>query len=93
MGQCYQYYYFYYYFYRCHCGHCEIMPTVVECRCCCEIDEITNKFQECGSTVHCITEHDGFEAVCLNLWVLQAAYFSYRQHYGSRDTREQPLHE
>ena len=31
----------------------------------------------------CITEHEGFSAVCLNRWVLQTAYyFQYRQQYG-----------
>ena len=69
------------------------MSTAVECVCCSEIDQMTDILQEFGSTVHCITEHDGFEAVCLNVWALQAAYFSYRQQYGSQDTREQPLHE
>ena len=57
-----------------------------------EIDEITNKFQVLLD--HCITEHDRLEAVCLNLWVSKLRTFPiYRQHYDSRDTREQPLHE
>ena len=30
----------------------------------------------------CITECDGFDAVCLNLWVLQTAHYQYRQQYG-----------
>ena len=30
----------------------------------------------------CITAHERFEVVWLNVWVLQAAYFQYRQHYG-----------
>ena len=41
----------------------------------------------------CITGHEGFDVVCLNGWVLQAAYFAYRQHYGTRDVRDQSLHE
>ena len=28
--------------------------------------------------VQCITDHPGFEAVCLNVWVLQSAYFQFR---------------
>jgi len=30
----------------------------------------------------CITESGGFEAVCLNKWVLQIDYYQYRQQYG-----------
>jgi len=30
----------------------------------------------------CITKHEGFDAVCLNLWVLQTACFQYFQLYG-----------
>ena len=35
-----------------------------------------------GRHVACITHHEGFESVCLNMWVLQAAYYAYRYHYG-----------
>ena len=31
----------------------------------------------------CIVEHPGFHAVCLNVWVLQTAYYTFQQHYGS----------
>ena len=43
--------------------------------------------EQYGSTesVDCITEHEGFEAVCLNVWVLQTVFFSYRQQYGTQD--------
>jgi len=34
------------------------------------------------SEVKCITDHEGFQPVCLNLGVLQPAYFTYQQHYG-----------
>ena len=43
--------------------------------------------------ISCITEHQGFEPVCLNVWVLQAGYFSYRQHYGMHDIQDQPGYE
>lgn len=33
-------------------------------------------------TCSCIIDHEGFDSVCLNVWVLQAAYFAYRYHYG-----------
>ena len=58
------------------------MPTVEECVCCCEIDRVVQKKQESDTQVACIMEHQGFEPVCLNVWVLQAGYFAYRQHYG-----------
>ena len=34
------------------------------------------------SSIQCITEHPGFSSVCLNIWVLQTAYYQYQQHYG-----------
>ena len=30
-----------------------------------------------------IVDHPGFQAVCLNYWVLQAAWLQYKQQYGS----------
>ncbi|XP_063951998.1 uncharacterized protein LOC135153414 [Lytechinus pictus] len=33
--------------------------------------------------LNCITEHPGFEGVCLNQ-SLDTAYLGYRQHYGDR---------
>ena len=56
------------------------MPTVTECLCCCEIDKVENKMDGGYS---CIVEHPGFDAVCLNVWVLQTAYYTLRKHYGS----------
>ena len=29
----------------------------------------------------CITQHPGFQAVCLNRWVLQTAWYQYKQQY------------
>ena len=39
-----------------------------------------------ANPVQCITDHPGFEAVCLNVWVLQTAYFQLRQEYGTKIT-------
>ena len=62
------------------------MPTPVECLCCKEVAQVDAKLSELatdsGTIVSCITDHPGFAAVCLNTYVLQAAYFEYRQHYG-----------
>ena len=82
-----------YLFHRCNCGQCVVMPTARECVCCSEIDVIGQKIDEYGTALTCITEHEGFEPVCLNVWVLQAGYFSYRQHYGTRDIHSEPLNE
>ena len=63
-----------------HCiGANEVMPTNHECVFCCEIDTVSNKFQESENDISCITDHEGFESVRL---VLQTAYFKYRQWYG-----------
>ncbi|XP_065892577.1 uncharacterized protein [Dysidea avara] len=64
----------------CHCGNCKMMPTRKECICCCSIVEMVAKLEEVGAT--CITESEGFNAVCLNQWVLETAYYQYRQQYG-----------
>ena len=51
--------------------------------CCKEIVKVVEKMNDLKKPVCCITEHAGFEAVCLNEWVLQTAYYQYRQQYGS----------
>ena len=66
------------------------MPTSIECVCCREVDEVVHKIEENDTEVDCITSHEGFQAVCLNRWVLQVAYFAYRERYGSED---RPIHE
>ena len=38
-----------------------IMPTSHECICCCEVESVVTKKEE----------DEGFESVCLNVWVLQ----------------------
>uniref|UniRef100_A0A1X7T1Y1 P2X purinoreceptor 7 intracellular domain-containing protein n=1 Tax=Amphimedon queenslandica TaxID=400682 RepID=A0A1X7T1Y1_AMPQE len=60
------------------------MPSRRECLCCRDIQAIMSKINEVNDTqVKCITEHPGFSAVCLNVWVLQTAYAQYRQQYGN----------
>ena len=49
------------------------------------------KMNENETEIGCIVDHEGFEAVCLNLWVPQTAYFVYRQIYGEAEEKE--LHE
>lgn len=76
------------------------MPTPEECVCCQEIEAVSNKIDSFASetdsdsvSIQCITEHEGFDAVCLNPWVLQTGFFSYRQHYGTGDIRGTPQNE
>ena len=66
---------------RCACGLCVAMPTAAESICCAELKKIQEKKE--AEEVHCITIHPGFQSVCLDVWVLQTAYFSLRQHYGN----------
>ena len=67
-----------------------MMDTAIECVCCQEIGEMMDKMSENDTEISCITNHEGFEPVCLNRWVLQTAYFVYRERYGSED---RPIHE
>ena len=62
------------------------MAAARECVCCKEISRVVDKMNEVDPSMQCITGHPGFDAVCLNVWVLQTAYFQYRQHYGSHSS-------
>ena len=61
-----------------------------ECACCHELEQVCNKSQEVNEKIKpalpftCITDNPGFHTVCLDIWVLQAAWFGYKQQYGSR---------
>ena len=66
------------------------MPTNQECVCCCEAETVANKFQESERVIGYITDHEGFEPVCLDVWVLQTAYYQYRQRYG--EAEEKSIH-
>ena len=68
-----------YSFFRCHCGNCQIMPTVQECICCQEVQPVVAKINELlDPTVQCITTHPGFTSV-----VSTDGY--YRQHFTHTD--------
>ena len=60
------------------------MPTVTECVCCCEIDKVVQKIENSPIRISCITQHEGFNAVCLNRWVLQTAFYQFHQSHGSQ---------
>ena len=36
---------------------------------------------ECEEQPKCITQHPGFHPVCINRWVLQTAWYQYKQQY------------
>lgn len=67
------------------------MPTAQECKCCKEIDEVAAKTQSAGDgNIQCITDHPGFATVCLDVFVLETAYYEYRQRYGH--LQEEDIH-
>ncbi|XP_041362017.1 uncharacterized protein LOC121377987 [Gigantopelta aegis] len=74
----------------CKCGHCTLMPTVGESRCCKEIDQVNEKIKAYSErygaeSLACIVDHPGFKPVCLNVWVLEAAYYDYTHHYSKEE--------
>ncbi|CAH3128123.1 unnamed protein product, partial [Pocillopora meandrina] len=38
--------------------------------------------------ISCITEHPGFQSICLDFWVLETANYAYRQQQGTEITPE-----
>ena len=65
------------------------MEREEESICCQEVDAVRNKIledvmeEQLQAEPRCIVQHPGFEAVCLNVWVLQTAWLQYKQQYGS----------
>ena len=61
------------------------MERVESCICCQEIGVVKNKNMEAvpfgEKPPGCITQHPGFHPVCLNRWVLQTAWYQYKQQY------------
>ncbi|XP_061195130.1 uncharacterized protein LOC133203348 [Saccostrea echinata] len=70
----------------CTCGFCVHMPTPRESVCCCEIDRVNSKKDSFDKKLSCITEHPGFSSVCLDVYVLETAYYQYRAQYGELQT-------
>ena len=73
--------------FRCSCENCQIMGRAEACICCQEIEAVKNKLVEavtcgeCDEQPTCITQHPGFHPVCINRWVLQTAWYQYKQQY------------
>ncbi|XP_068697248.1 uncharacterized protein [Montipora foliosa] len=80
----------------CTCQNCQILNRNEECTCCSEFPQICDKNKEAvemGEVAEapvCITQHPGFQAVCLNRWVLQTAWYQYKQQYSQ--SYEGPQH-
>lgn len=55
-------------------------PNWLKNHCCLEDTRITDIMAEVNITT-CIIEHPGFNFVCLDTWVLDTAYYHYRQQY------------
>ena len=74
------------------------MERAESCVCCQEIEQVKNKLiealssGECEEQPKCITQHPGFHPVCTNRWVLQTAWYQYKQQYkDSYDGAEDKL--
>ena len=63
---------------RCQCFKCITMAEERECNCCHESEDrrMSSLLDE---GIQCITENPGFQSVCLNPWVLETAYNSFKQ--------------
>ena len=81
---------------RCTCVNCQRLDRAEECVCCQEIDCVVGKNLEAvkleglAEPPSCISQHPGFHAVCVNRWVLQTAWYQYKQQY--RNSYEGPEH-
>ena len=68
------------------------MQTDAECICCQEIDKMKEMLIELqldkgysdNDTPKCITQHEGFNPVCTNVYVLDTAYYGYKNQYGKQ---------
>ena len=69
----------------CTCGHCERMPTIVECLCCKEMTELEDKIEN----LDCITFHPDFDLICLHPEVLRTGLVA--RWDIRRDVLEDPI--
>lgn len=56
------------------------VPLAKECVCCKETKVLLELMK--NDEVECITDHPGFEPVCLNTYALDTAYNQYKQKYN-----------
>ena len=62
------------------------MPDAVECTRCKECEEVVAMLE--GNEVKCITQHPGFNSVCLDFHALQTAYCGYQQEHGHHPDKQ-----
>jgi hypothetical protein len=84
--------------YRCKCGNCgvELLANIFECYCCCGLEaceealknnEVLKDLKAEGKDIElikCITQHPGFDSVCLKKWSLKLAADKYKTKSKSR---------
>ena len=64
----------------CGCGKCQIMPTLIESKCCKEFAELLgDKIPGRGK---CITENEHFPDACLKTHILEWAYIQNRRYHN-----------
>ncbi|XP_070537134.1 uncharacterized protein [Ptychodera flava] len=77
----------------CRCSCCSVTAKVETNHCCQENERVWEKVleyrTETDTICSCITLHPGFATVCLDRWVLETAYYQYRQLYGKLKNYEQ----
>ncbi|KAK3745187.1 hypothetical protein QZH41_008384 [Actinostola sp. cb2023] len=90
----------------CKCGHCVTrdLQNLSECYCCSELDGCVESLEsdlvlqdfDDGTVPICITQHPGFNAVCLQKWSLRLAADKYRTRskkaYKQTGSEESFLH-
>ena len=64
------------------------MPTGRESVCCKENVKVAARMEDAG--VDCMTDHDGFAAMCLNIHVLEMCLHAYVQEVSPIDDNEPP---
>lgn len=60
----------------CTCNHCTSVGDPANLYCCREVHKIVKLMEAESPAPNCVTDHPGFEAVCLNQWVLHTASYS-----------------
>ena len=83
---------------RCTCGNCQVLERVEAYICYQEIEAVQNNNIEAVTSgeyeeqPQCITQDPGFHAVSTNRWVLQVAWYQYKQQYkAAYDGKEEKL--
>lgn len=78
------------FFHRCKCGNCgiQLLTNGNECYCCCELEgceeamnseEVLQDLKAEGvQNAKCVTQHPGFNPVCLQKWSLKLAADKYK---------------